>query len=174
MQLSLMSFGMCAHAHASQSRQAHALAHSFHLRRRPLVKATDAPSWPTDVARLASCATIVNYWHLCATTDPQSGVVQDVNPKDRNVRSKRRCSCVLQFTRRRAFCCVLHRPTSLVIHRSGLCRICILSKKTCLSQIEVLHCVSLVSVTTPRRFSHPTAAPRAFTTRDLQKVFARA
>ena len=26
---------------------------------------------------------------------------------------------VLQLTRRRAFCCVLHRPTSRVIHRSG-------------------------------------------------------
>ena len=63
----------------------------------------------------------ISFRHLCATTDPQSGVVQDVNPKDRNVRSKRRCSCVLQFTRRRAFCCVLHRPTSQVIHRSGLC-----------------------------------------------------
>lgn len=37
------------------------------------------------------------------------------------MRSKRRCSCVLQFTRRRAFCCVLHRPTSQVIHRSGYC-----------------------------------------------------
>lgn len=37
----------------------------------------------------------------------------------RNVRSKCRCSCVLQFTRRRAVCCVFHRPTSRVIHRSG-------------------------------------------------------
>lgn len=39
---------------------------------------------------------------------------------DRNVRSKCRCSCILQFTCRRAICCVLHRPTSQVIHRSGL------------------------------------------------------
>lgn len=38
---------------------------------------------------------------------------------DRNVRSKCRCSCVLQFTSRRAISCVLHRPTSRVIHRSG-------------------------------------------------------
>jgi hypothetical protein len=38
----------------------------------------------------------------------------------RNVRSKCRCSCVLQFTCRRAFCGVLHRPTCQVIHRSGL------------------------------------------------------
>lgn len=37
----------------------------------------------------------------------------------RNVRSKCLCSCVLQFTRRRAVCCVFHRPTSRVIHRSG-------------------------------------------------------
>lgn len=37
----------------------------------------------------------------------------------RNVRSKCRCSCVLQFTRRRAVCCVFHRPTSRVIRRSG-------------------------------------------------------
>lgn len=52
--------------------------------------------------------------------DPQPGVVRDLKSKDRNVRSKRRCSCVLQFTCRRAICCVLHRPTSRVIHRSGL------------------------------------------------------
>lgn len=38
---------------------------------------------------------------------------------DRNVRSKCRCSCVLQFTIWRAISCVLHRPTSQVIHRSG-------------------------------------------------------
>jgi hypothetical protein len=38
----------------------------------------------------------------------------------RNVRSKCRCSCVLQFTCRRAFSGVLHRPTCQVIHRSGL------------------------------------------------------
>lgn len=34
----------------------------------------------------------------------------------RNVRSKCRCSHVLQFTFRRAVCCVLHRPPSQVIH----------------------------------------------------------
>lgn len=38
---------------------------------------------------------------------------------DRNVRSKCRCSCVLQFTSWRAISCVLHRSTSQVIHRSG-------------------------------------------------------
>lgn len=39
--------------------------------------------------------------------------------EDRNVRSKCRCSCVLQFTCRRAISCVLHRSTSQVIRRSG-------------------------------------------------------
>ena len=34
----------------------------------------------------------------------------------RNMRSKCRCSCVLQFTFRRAVGCVLHRPPSQVIH----------------------------------------------------------
>jgi len=38
----------------------------------------------------------------------------------RHLRSKRRCSCVLQFTRLRAVSCVLHRPTSRVIHHSRL------------------------------------------------------
>ena len=36
----------------------------------------------------------------------------------RNMRSKCRCSYVLQFTFRRAVCCVLHRPPSQVIHCS--------------------------------------------------------
>ena len=39
----------------------------------------------------------------------------------RNVRSKCRCSCVLQFTFRRAVSCVLHRPSSQVIHCIELC-----------------------------------------------------
>ena len=38
----------------------------------------------------------------------------------RHMRSKRRCSCVLQFTRLHAVSCVLHRPTSQVIHHSRL------------------------------------------------------
>jgi hypothetical protein len=38
----------------------------------------------------------------------------------RHMRSKRRCSCVLQFTRLRAVSCVLHRPTSRVIHHTRL------------------------------------------------------
>lgn len=52
----------------------------------------------------------------------------------RNVRSKCRCSHVLQFTFRRAVCCVLHRPPSQVIHCTVLsltlllyfgCRACV-------------------------------------------------
>ena len=39
----------------------------------------------------------------------------------RNVRSKCRCSCVLQFTLRRAVSCVLHRPSSQVIHCIEFC-----------------------------------------------------
>jgi hypothetical protein len=38
----------------------------------------------------------------------------------RNVRSKCRCSYVLQFTFRHAVCCVLHRPPSQVIHCAAL------------------------------------------------------
>jgi len=42
---------------------------------------------------------------------------------DRNVRSKYQCSCILQFIILRPnlipISCVLHRPTSQVIHRSG-------------------------------------------------------
>ena len=37
------------------------------------------------------------------------------------MRSKCRCSCVLQFAFRRAVCCVLHRPPSQVIHCTVLC-----------------------------------------------------
>lgn len=51
--------------------------------------------------------------------DPQTGVALGIESQGRNVRSKCRCSCVLQFTRKRAFSCVFHRPTSQVIHRSG-------------------------------------------------------
>ena len=39
----------------------------------------------------------------------------------RNVRSKCRCSSVLQFTLRRAVSCVLHRSSSQVIHCIELC-----------------------------------------------------
>ena len=48
-------------------------------------------------------------------TDPEPGV-DSGRATVRNVRSKCRCSCVLQFTFRHAVSCVLHRPPSQVIH----------------------------------------------------------
>ena len=48
-------------------------------------------------------------------TDPEPGM-DSGRTTVRNVRSKCRCSCVLQFTFRRAVSCVLHRPPSQVIH----------------------------------------------------------
>ena len=48
-------------------------------------------------------------------TDPEPGM-DSGQATVRNVRSKCRCSCVLQFTFRRAVSCVLHRPSSQVIH----------------------------------------------------------
>ena len=48
-------------------------------------------------------------------TDPEPGM-DSRRTTVRNMRSKCRCSCVLQFTFRRAVSCVLHRPPSQVIH----------------------------------------------------------
>ena len=48
-------------------------------------------------------------------TDPEMGI-GTVRDWPSNMRSKCRCSCVLQFTFRRAVSCVLHRPLSQVIH----------------------------------------------------------
>ena len=48
--------------------------------------------------------------------DPERNMEQTVGLLFRNMRSKGRCSHVLQFTFRRAVSCVLHRPTSQVIH----------------------------------------------------------
>ena len=48
-------------------------------------------------------------------TDPEPGM-DSGRATVRNMRSKCRCSCVLQFTFRRAVSCVLHRPPSQVIH----------------------------------------------------------
>ena len=48
-------------------------------------------------------------------TDPEPDVGGE-QITARNMRSKCRCSNVLQFTFRRAVCCVLHRPPSQVIH----------------------------------------------------------
>ena len=53
-------------------------------------------------------------------TDPEPGM-DSGQATVRNVRSKCRCSCVLQFTFRRAVGCVLHRPPSQVIHCTVLC-----------------------------------------------------
>ena len=49
------------------------------------------------------------------TTDPEPDMERRRAPF-RNMRSKCRCSYVLQFTFRRAVSCVLHRPPSQVIH----------------------------------------------------------
>ena len=53
------------------------------------------------------------------TTDPDTrvGLLQE---QARNMRSKCRCSCVLQFTCRLAASCVLHRPPSQLIHCMAL------------------------------------------------------
>ena len=48
--------------------------------------------------------------------DPERNMEQTVGLLFRNMRSKGRCSHVLQFTFRRAVSCVLHRPPSQVIH----------------------------------------------------------
>ena len=53
-------------------------------------------------------------------TDPEPGM-DSGRATVRNMRSKCRCSCVLQFTFRRAVSCVLHRPPSQVIHCIVLC-----------------------------------------------------
>ena len=62
----------------------------------------------------AICVNRKNVADECST-DPEPGV-DSGQATVRNVRSKCRCSCVLQFTFRRAVSCVLHRPTSQVIH----------------------------------------------------------
>lgn len=53
-------------------------------------------------------------WEGCKT-DPEPDMGGG-RASARNMRSKCRCSYVLQFTFRRAVCCVLHRPPSQVIH----------------------------------------------------------
>src|SRR5579872_2746167 len=52
------------------------------------------------------------YFPYHPQTDVEAG-----KPRFRNVRSKCQCSMCLQFTLIHAVGCVLHRPTSLVIHR---------------------------------------------------------
>lgn len=58
-------------------------------------------------------------YHCCHSSDPQTGVVPG-KPRYRNARSNSRCSIGLQFTLLHAAGCVLHRPTSQVIHRLEL------------------------------------------------------
>ena len=59
----------------------------------------------------------------CFRTDPEPGM-DSGRATVRNMRSKCRCSCVLQFTFRHAVNCVLHRPPSQVIHCTVLCDDC--------------------------------------------------
>ena len=56
----------------------------------------------------------------CCVTDPDTrvGLLQ---AQTCNMRSKCRCSCVLQFTLCHAFSSVLHRPPSQLIHCIALC-----------------------------------------------------
>ena len=61
-------------------------------------------------------------------TDPEPGM-DSRQAAVRNMRSKCRCSCVLQFTFRRAVSCVLHRPPSQVIHCTVLFSQVCLSKR---------------------------------------------
>lgn len=68
-----------------------------------------------DRAR-ALCEQSLDGW---CVTDPDTrvGLLQ---AQTCNVRSKCRCSCVLQFTLCHAFSCVLHRPPSQLIHCTAL------------------------------------------------------
>ena len=76
-------------------------------------------------------------------TDPEPGM-DSRRATVRNMRSKCRCSCVLQFTFRRAVSCVLHRPPSQVIHCIVLFLSLSLRKELKLEK-------------TAHRFSHPFA-----------------
>jgi hypothetical protein len=70
---------------------------------------TESPRGP-NADRAASSSTADG-----CSTDPEAGM-DSRRATVRNMRSKCRCSCVLQFTFRRAVSCVLHRPPSQVIH----------------------------------------------------------
>ena len=67
----------------------------------------------------------------------------------RNRRSKCRCSCVLQFTFRRAVSCVLHRPPSQVIH----CTVLFLFPYGCPNRIGSIERTE--KATHHKSFSHP-------------------
>ena len=66
-------------------------------------------------------------------TDPEPGM-DSRRATVRNMRSKCRCSCVLQFTFRRAVSCVLHRPPSQVIH----CIVLFLSYSLCQAKLQIV------------------------------------
>ena len=67
------------------------------------------------------------------------------------MRSKCRCSCVLQFTFRRAVSCVLHRPSSQVIH----CAVLYFQQHS-LSQEQ--HCKSFTHLRHPNKGKSPAKA----------------
>ena len=68
-------------------------------------------TWQTNAKKAQCCNEIADG----CLTDPEPGM-DSRQATVRNMRSKCRCSCVLQFTFRRAVSCVLHRPPSQVIH----------------------------------------------------------
>lgn len=49
------------------------------------------------------------------------------------MRSKYRCSCVLQFTRFHTVSCVLHRSMSRVIPRIEFVKVCLMTSPACIS-----------------------------------------
>lgn len=84
---------------------------------------------PADYFRRKNC-------QMDVLTDPEPGM-DSGQATVRNVRSKCRCSCVLQFTFRRAVSCVLHRPPSQVIHCTVLLSSCFFSLFTGKEQRKV-------------------------------------
>ena len=84
----------------------------------------------------------------------------------RNMRSKCRCSYVLQFTFRRAVCCVLHRPPSQVIHCA------VLSLQTCKVRRAKASCQkSQTALTfTPRGRATVTREPKVRGRRRFQRT----
>ena len=87
--------------------------------RRTARRPASPPSPPVGDGRVAAASRGARQGFSCMRPSARRGFRTE--SETRNVRSKCRCSCVLQFTCRRAVCGVLHRPTCQVIHRSGLC-----------------------------------------------------
>ena len=93
--------------------------------------ATRAPTHDSihQLTKLETNLVISAHWHEFPRNPGQLWFIFCIRPSarhglrfisGRHMRSKRRCSCVLQFTRLHAVSCVLHRPTSRVIHHSRL------------------------------------------------------